>query len=124
MTSSSIATAVEAIRLGAMNYLPKPADADDILAALHRDGANLKTTNFAGSERNESEEGEAEVQTFERITHEYPSEGTTATVVVKAPAADRAEVRQALRRLDRTATGTAAGSGGWISISRLTWCSL
>jgi two-component system response regulator RegA len=32
----SIATAVEAIRLGAKDYLPKPADADDILAALTR----------------------------------------------------------------------------------------
>jgi two-component system response regulator RegA len=32
----SIATAVEAIRLGAKDYLPKPADVDDILAALHR----------------------------------------------------------------------------------------
>ncbi len=30
----SIATAVEAMRLGATNYLPKPADADDILAAF------------------------------------------------------------------------------------------
>lgn len=32
----SIATAVEAIRLGACNYLPKPADADEILAAFER----------------------------------------------------------------------------------------
>jgi two-component system, response regulator RegA len=31
---ASIATAVEAIKLGADNYLAKPADADDILAAL------------------------------------------------------------------------------------------
>jgi two-component system response regulator RegA len=30
----SIATAVEAMKLGATNYLPKPADADEILAAL------------------------------------------------------------------------------------------
>jgi len=30
----SIATATEAIRLGAVNYLPKPADADEILAAF------------------------------------------------------------------------------------------
>ena len=30
----SIATATEAIRLGALNYLPKPADVDDILAAF------------------------------------------------------------------------------------------
>ena len=32
----SIATAVEAIRLGAKDYLPKPADVDDIVAALNR----------------------------------------------------------------------------------------
>lgn len=36
---SSIATAVEAIKLGAINYLCKPADADDILNAFtHREG--------------------------------------------------------------------------------------
>jgi two-component system response regulator RegA len=33
---ASIATAVEAIKLGATHYLPKPADADEILAALGR----------------------------------------------------------------------------------------
>ncbi|NVJ01120.1 response regulator transcription factor [Myxococcus sp. AM009] len=32
----SIATTVDAIRLGAVNYLPKPADADDLLAAFAR----------------------------------------------------------------------------------------
>jgi two-component system response regulator RegA len=32
----SISTAVEAIRLGARDYLPKPADVDDILAAFRR----------------------------------------------------------------------------------------
>jgi len=32
---ASIATAVEAIKLGADNYLAKPADANDILTALH-----------------------------------------------------------------------------------------
>lgn len=32
----SIATAVEAMRLGAHHYLPKPADADDILAAFQK----------------------------------------------------------------------------------------
>jgi len=34
----SIATALEAMRLGAIHYLPKPADVHDILAAFHRDG--------------------------------------------------------------------------------------
>ena len=33
----SIATATEAIRLGAMNYLPKPADVNDILNAFSND---------------------------------------------------------------------------------------
>jgi len=36
---SSIATAVEAIKLGAVNYLCKPVDADEVLASLEkRDG--------------------------------------------------------------------------------------
>jgi two-component system response regulator RegA len=35
----SIATALEAVRLGAVDYLSKPADADQILAALGRDDA-------------------------------------------------------------------------------------
>jgi two-component system response regulator RegA len=34
---ASIATAVEAIKLGADNYLAKPADIDEILAALNDD---------------------------------------------------------------------------------------
>jgi two-component system, response regulator RegA len=34
---ASIATAVEAIKLGAVHYLAKPADADEIAAALHKD---------------------------------------------------------------------------------------
>jgi two-component system response regulator RegA len=34
---ASIATAVEAIKLGAIHYLSKPADADEILQALHKD---------------------------------------------------------------------------------------
>ncbi len=33
----SIATAIDAVRLGASHYLPKPADADDIIAAFSRD---------------------------------------------------------------------------------------
>jgi two-component system response regulator RegA len=35
--SASTATAVEAVRLGARHYLAKPADADEVLAALLRD---------------------------------------------------------------------------------------
>ena len=34
---ASITTAVEAIKLGAIHYLTKPADTDEVLAALHKD---------------------------------------------------------------------------------------
>lgn len=34
---ASIVTAVEAMKLGAIHYLTKPADTDEILAALHKD---------------------------------------------------------------------------------------
>jgi len=34
---ASIATAVEAIKLGAVHYLTKPADVGDIIAALHKE---------------------------------------------------------------------------------------
>lgn len=37
---ASIATAVEAIKLGATHYLTKPVDADEVIAALHQDGGN------------------------------------------------------------------------------------
>lgn len=37
----SIATAVDAVKLGAVNFLPKPADADDILAAFERSDVEL-----------------------------------------------------------------------------------
>lgn len=37
---ASIATAVEAIKLGAIQYLTKPADADEIVAALRQQDAN------------------------------------------------------------------------------------
>lgn len=38
---ASIATAVDAIKLGANQYLPKPADTDQILAALELDQPNI-----------------------------------------------------------------------------------
>lgn len=38
----SIATAIDAIRLGATNFLPKPADADDILNAFARGGLEVE----------------------------------------------------------------------------------
>lgn len=40
---ASIATAIEAIKLGAIHYLAKPADADEILAALRREEGDADT---------------------------------------------------------------------------------
>jgi len=36
---ASIATAIEAIKLGAIHYLAKPCDADEVVAALNKSGA-------------------------------------------------------------------------------------
>jgi two-component system response regulator RegA len=36
---ASIATAIEAIKLGAIHYLSKPCDADEVVAALNKSGA-------------------------------------------------------------------------------------
>ena len=46
----SISTAVEAVKLGAVNFLPKPADADDILAAFERSEINLEETQAENQE--------------------------------------------------------------------------
>src|SRR5690606_29560553 len=40
---ASIATAVEAIKLGATYYLAKPVDADEIMAAFERTTGNIDT---------------------------------------------------------------------------------
>lgn len=40
---ASIATAVEAIKLGAVHYLTKPANADEILAAFERERGDVAT---------------------------------------------------------------------------------
>jgi two-component system, response regulator RegA len=40
---ASVATAVEAIKLGATYYLAKPVDADEVVAAFGRDGGDANT---------------------------------------------------------------------------------
>ena len=40
---ASVATAVEAIKLGAVHYLPKPADADEVILAFGRDAGDAAT---------------------------------------------------------------------------------
>lgn len=56
---SSVATALEAIRLGATNYLPKPADAEEILAA------------FDPERRPDSAEGEVSAPSLARAEWEH-----------------------------------------------------
>jgi RND superfamily putative drug exporter len=55
-----------------------------------------------------------EVQTFQRLTEEFPVEGATALLVVDAPAGDRAEVAEALAEVDRSALD----SPGFVSSGR------
>lgn len=47
----SIANAIDAIQLGATHYLPKPADADDIIRAFERDGSTLLSEAGMASEQ-------------------------------------------------------------------------
>jgi putative drug exporter of the RND superfamily len=49
-----------------------------------------------------------EVQTFTRLTREFPVEGATALVVVRAPAADQQSVASALAALDQKAVDSAS----------------
>ena len=56
----SIATAVDAMRLGAVDYLSKPADTDQIEAAL-----------FAGSDTPATTEPEASVPSLDRVEWEH-----------------------------------------------------
>ena len=46
---ASIATAIEAIKLGAVHYLAKPCDADEIVAALNKSGGGDSAIPVTGS---------------------------------------------------------------------------
>ncbi len=46
---ASIATAIEAIKLGAIHYLAKPCDADQVVAALSKSSGGDSATPVAGS---------------------------------------------------------------------------
>jgi two-component system response regulator RegA len=61
----SIATAIEAMRLGAAHYLSKPADVDDILAAFARNGA--PTLEPIGGERTTPALARAEWEHLNRV---------------------------------------------------------
>lgn len=61
----SIATAVDAVRLGAVNYLPKPADADDILAAFER--GNAPPLQEIGTDYRAPSLGRAEWEHIQRV---------------------------------------------------------
>ena len=60
---ASIATAVEAIKLGADNYLAKPADTDEILAAMFAD--------FKKEVADSTEEPKLETMSVRRLEWEH-----------------------------------------------------
>ena len=61
----SIATALEAVRLGATHYLTKPADVDDVLAAFTRDAG------VADAHSTESPAGPEGTPTLARVEWEH-----------------------------------------------------
>lgn len=63
----SIATALEAVRLGATHYLTKPADVDEILAAFGRREGAPEAATVASESRVE----EADVPTLARVEWEH-----------------------------------------------------
>jgi len=71
----SIATTVDAMRLGATNYLPKPADADDVIRALSRSANDT-------SERGGRGEAEAGGDLVDSVESREP---------IRAPSLARAE---------------------------------
>ena len=76
----SIATAINAIRLGATNFIPKPADADDILATFER--------------------GESEIVDPAETAHEVPSLARVEWEHIHRVLADcNGNVSEAARRL-------------------------
>ena len=60
---ASIATAVEAIKLGADNYLAKPADTDEILSAM--------VANFGEESANHNFEDKLETMSVRRLEWEH-----------------------------------------------------
>jgi two-component system, response regulator RegA len=64
---ASVATAVEAIKLGATHYLAKPVDADEVVAAFGRDGGNPK----AGVSARPLSVERVEWEHIQRILHQH-----------------------------------------------------
>jgi len=71
----SIATTVDAMRQGAVNYLPKPADADDIIRAFERSEADHRasspTTFVEGGDEEEPLDGAIRAPTLARAEWEH-----------------------------------------------------
>jgi two-component system, response regulator RegA len=63
----SIATALEATRRGAVDYLTKPADADQILAAFEKSGQKPDAKNFEGNQETAPSLARVEWEHIQRI---------------------------------------------------------
>lgn len=63
---ANIATAVEAIKLGAVHYLSKPVSTEEIIAAFHKQGGDPKTPVTAETLKLDAAEREHIITAFER----------------------------------------------------------
>ena len=80
---ASVATAVEAIKLGAVHYLAKPANADDVVAALQRTEGDTTVTPASTEDSSEAITGPVGTP-IERVKH-AKAVTTTGTSFIVTP---------------------------------------
>lgn len=90
----SITNAVEAIRLGAINYLTKPADADEILAAFENRSDALQPTETKGY--NPQSLAEAEWEHIHRVLNDCGGNLSEAARLLDIP---RRTLQRKLKKL-------------------------
>lgn len=90
----SITNAVEAIRLGALNYLTKPADADEILAAFQNRSDTLPTAEPKGY--NPQSLAEAEWEHIHRVLNDCGGNLSEAARLLDIP---RRTLQRKLKKL-------------------------
>lgn len=81
----SIATALDAVSLGAVNYLTKPADADDILRAFTRDAVSTKASPLTFAASSAPSLAQAEWEHIQRILSDCKGNISQAAKVLGIP---------------------------------------
>ncbi len=97
--NATVQTAVEAIKLGAIYYLTKPADADQIVAAFHRDRGDDSVSISVAPMPVEQVE-------WDHIQHVLRDNGGNISATARALSMHRRTLQRKLRRHPATAAAT------------------